>query len=67
MYQRALSGFQVALGPSHRKTQLIMRNLDLLPHTKGVHKGYSSCVYSVAFSSDLNLVTSGLDDKTVKI
>ncbi|KAK4118041.1 hypothetical protein N657DRAFT_584358, partial [Parathielavia appendiculata] len=31
-YRRALSGFQAALGPSHWKTQIVIRNLDLLTH-----------------------------------
>ena len=37
--QRALSGFQAVLGPSHPKSELILRNMLPLQHTRGTVRG----------------------------
>lgn len=36
MYRRALAGLQTALGPSHSKSQLVMRNIESLQRTIGI-------------------------------
>lgn len=36
MYQRVLSGFQIALEPSHQKLQMIIRNIEHLRQAKGI-------------------------------
>ncbi|KAK4031412.1 hypothetical protein C8A01DRAFT_21355, partial [Parachaetomium inaequale] len=35
IYQRALSGFQAILGPSHLKSELVSRNIHSLQHLRG--------------------------------
>lgn len=39
MYQQALSGFQTVLGPSHWKSQSVMRSLQSLEQAKGTDSG----------------------------
>jgi hypothetical protein len=37
MFQRALSGFQAVLGPSHPKSELVSRNIQYLQHVTGTY------------------------------
>ncbi|KAK4031227.1 hypothetical protein C8A01DRAFT_21525, partial [Parachaetomium inaequale] len=37
VFQRALSGFQAVLGPSHPKSELVARNIHSLQHVTGMY------------------------------